>query len=51
MIKGNLKPRQYKNAEGQTVYVSEIIADELLVLDKPETEDMTAAEQDETLPF
>ena len=51
MIKGKLKPRQYKNAEGQTVYISEVIADELLLLDKPVSSSDESEIPDETMPF
>lgn len=36
-IEGKLKNRKYTNKEGQTCYVTEIIADQFLMLDKPET--------------
>ncbi len=55
MIKGKLKHRQYKHAAGHTVYVTEVVTDELLMLDKPEgktSADLTAPpEQPGGLPF
>ena len=51
MIKGKLKPRQYKNKEGNTVYVTEVIADEMILLDKKKTDITSEEALDEDLPF
>ena len=55
MIKGKLKQRNYKHAAGHTVYVTEVVTEELLMLDKPDaknTSELPAApEQSDVLPF
>ena len=52
LIKGQLRNRNYDHELGHKVYVTEIIADEMLLLDKKITvADSPDSEDDQILPF
>jgi single stranded DNA-binding protein len=52
-VEGKLRNRQYEDKEGQKKYVTEVIADQIVLLDKKEKTPETQIENvtDETLPF
>jgi single-strand DNA-binding protein len=52
-VEGRLRHRQYEDKEGQKKYVTEVVADELIMLDKKEKTDPadSGTEGDEPHPF
>ncbi|MEO6814895.1 MAG: single-stranded DNA-binding protein [Ginsengibacter sp.] len=52
-VEGKLRNRQYEDKEGQKKYVTEVVADQVVLLDKKEKTPGTEIKNitDETLPF
>lgn len=52
-VEGKLRNRQYEDNDGQKKYVTEVVADQIVLLDKKEKTPGTEIENvtDETLPF
>lgn len=54
-VEGKLKTRNYKDADGKTVYVTEVVVDKIINLEKPtkpkEEEPFADADTDTHLPF
>jgi single-strand DNA-binding protein len=52
-VEGKLQNRQYEDKDGQKKYVTEVVADQIVLLDKKEKTPETEIENvtDEPLPF
>lgn len=52
-IEGKLRSRQYEDKDGQKKYVTEVVAEQLILLDKKEkgTEKMTEQDNVDPMPF